>query len=200
MVMAKRKELKVGDYVSAFGFDFTPLKWWERIQYTPKWWWNDISYWFRKKGQSIRDGFPSEESFDFYSHCSKWSLPRLKQLRDNLSGHPVYFCTEADDLNATQQLYFDFIKDVTVTPTAHEKWEAILDKIIWSMEHHGDDVDPIYPPGYDKRQIVVSVEERGTTFKAADERPIDWSPVFNHEKRVDEGFELFGKYFRNLWD
>ena len=195
-----KQELKIGDYTSSYGFDFSPLKWWERIIYTPRWWWNDITYWFRKKGQTIRDGFPSEESFNFYSACSRWSLPRLKQLRNNLNGHPICFSDEADNLDATLQLHFDFIKDVTTKPTPHEKWEAILDRIIWSMEHHDDDVDPIYPIGYDKRQIIVSKDDRGTVFRAADERTIDWTPVFNHEKRVQEGFELFGRYFRSLWD
>lgn len=199
--MAKRKELKVGDYVSSWGFDFTPMEWWRLIYYKPKWWLSDIAYWFKKKKQSIvNGGFPDEESFDFYSHCCKWALPRLKVMRNNLNGHPICFCTESDDLNATNQRHFDFIKDVTKKPTAHEQWETVLDEIIWAMEHHGDDIDPIYPPNYDKRQIVVSVGDRGTVFKAADDRPIDWTPVHEHEKRVDRGFELFGKHFRNLWD
>lgn len=198
--MAKRKELKVGDYVSYLGFDFTPMEWWRLIYYKPKWWLSDIAYWLKKKKQSLDNGFPDEESFDFYSHCCKWALPRLKQLRNNLHGHPVCFCNEADDLHATRQLHFDFISDVTRKPTAHEQWEAVLDEIIWAMEHYADDIDPIYPPNYDKRQIVVSIDDRGTVFKPADERRIDWTPVYDHEKRVDRGFELFGRHFRSLWD
>lgn len=198
--MAKRKELNEGDYVSHWGFNFEPLKWWEKLYLKPKWWFSDFSYWLRKKGQTIRYGFPAEESFDFYSACAAWSLPRLKHMRDNLSGNPISFLDEADDLNATNQLYFNFIKDVTVKPTPFNKWKDILDKIIWSMEHHADDVEPNYPKDYDKRQIVVKKTGDYVTFKAADPRPIDWTPVFEHERKVDEGFELFGKYFRNLWD
>lgn len=198
--MYNRQELKVGDYVERWGFKFTPPNLWERILWSPRWWWNDFSYWVRKQGQRLRDGFPSEESFDFYNHCSKWSLPRLKQLRDNLSGHPICFLDELDEYNSTNQYFFMFVDQVTVKPTPQEKWESILDKIIWSMEHHDDLVEPIYPIGYDHRQIVTNKDENGTTFKPADERPIDWSPVLAHEQRVQEGFELFGKYYRNLWD
>jgi hypothetical protein len=107
---------------------------------------------------------------------------------------------EADELNGTNQYYFDFIGSVTVKPTPHEKWEAILDKIIWSMEHYDDDVDPIYPPNWDDRQLVVGVSDKGTTFRQADGRNIDWSPCNEHNKRVQEGFDLFGRYFLSLWD
>ena len=198
--MANRKELKVGDYVSSWGFDFTPPTWWERILWSPRWYWNDLSYWLRKQGQRLRDGFPSEESFDFYSHCAKWSLPRLKQLRNNLHGHPINFMDEADDQNSTNQYFFSFMCSIEPKPTPHEKWESILDKIIWSMENFDKDVDPIYPPNWDDRQVVTEVSDKGITFKRADERNVDWSPVTDHERRVQAGFELFGKYFQNLWD
>ena len=195
-----RQTPKVGDVVHCWGFDFSPLKWWEKLYLKPKWWARDVGYFFRKQGQRIRDGFPSEESFDFHSHCAKWSLPRLKQLRNNLNGYPMFFMEEADDLNSTRQLYFDFIKDVTVVKTGSQRWEEILDKIIWSMENHDNEPDPIYPPGYDHRQIVTSVNERSTGYDVMDKRPIDWTPCVEHNKRVQEGFELFGKYFLNLWD
>lgn len=193
-------KLKVGDVVPCWGFNISKLKWWEKMYLYPRWQFNDFCYWLRKRGQSLRDGFPSEESFDFYSACAKWSLPRIKQLRDNLSGHPCFLSEEADNLDATNQYYFDFIKDVTVNKDGFEKWKEILDKIIWSMENFDKEPDPIYPPNYDDRMVVTAVTEYGTSFNNVDERKIDWTPVHNHEKRVQEGFELFGKHFRSLWD
>jgi hypothetical protein len=195
-----RKELKQGDYVTRWGFNFTPPTFWERLILTPKWWLRDVSYWFRKKIQTAKHGFPDEESFDFYSHCAKWSLPRLKRFRAGLYSHPTEFSSDADDPNLSNQLYFDFVKDVEVNRSGLDKWKEVLDKIIWSMENHDKLVDPIYPKDYDHRQVVVSVSDSGTVFKAADERPLDWTPVLNHEKRIQEGFDLFGKHFRNLWD
>lgn len=198
--MYDRQELKVGDCVERWGFNFTPPTLWERILWSPRWWWNDFLYWVRKQGQRLRYGFPSEESFDFYSHCSKWSLPRLKQLRENLNGYPVCFLDELDEPNSVNQYFFTFVDQVTVKPTPHERWKLILDKIIWSMEHYEDLVEPIYPVGYDHRQIVTEKGENGITFKLTDERSIDWSPCNEHNKRVQEGFDLFGRYFLSLWD
>jgi hypothetical protein len=195
-----KKELKVGDVVEHWGFDFSPLKWYEKTYRLPKWWSRDFRYWAKRQYQKIRHGFALEESWDFYSHCATWSLPRLKHLRNNLNGHPAFLLQEADELNSTRQEHFDFIKDVTLNKDAHKKWEEILDKIIWSMENHDKEPDPIYPPNYSHKQIITDLSDSGTSYESLDKRAIDFSPVYEHEKRVQEGFELFGQHFRNLWD
>ena len=195
-----KKELKVGDVVEHWGFNVSPLKWNEKIYLLPKFWARDFSYWSKCKYQKIRYGFAHEESWDFYSHCATWSLPRLKQLRNNLNGHPAFLLQEADELNSTRQEYFPFIKDVSVNKDAHKKWEEILDKIIWSMENHDKEPDPIYPPNYSHKQMITNLSDAGTTYKNLDNRPIDFTPQYNHYKRTQEGFDLFGKHFRDLWD
>jgi len=194
------KNYKVGDIVKHYGFNFEPLKWWEKIIYSPRWYWNDFSYWIRGEFERIKYGFPLRESWNFHGFCSKWSLPRLKYLRKNLHGHPCNMMSEMDDQMATRQLFFGFVENVPVNKTAHEKWEEILDKIIWSMEHEDDDVEPIYPPNYDLRQRVIEITDRGVKFEPMDDRKSDWEPVWEHERRVQEGYELFGKHFLGLWD
>ena len=195
-----KKELKVGDIVEHWGFDFSPLKWYEKTYRLPKWWSRDFRYWAKRQYQKIRHGFALEESWDFYSHCATWSLPRLKHLRNNLNGHPAFLLQEADELNSTRQEHFDFIKDVTLNKDAHKKWEEILDKIIWSMENHDKEPDPIYPPNYSHKQIITDLSDSGTSYESLDKRAIDFSPIYKHGERVQEGFELFGKFFRHLWD
>ena len=195
-----KKELKVGDVVEHWGFDFSTLKWYEKTYRLPKWWSRDFRYWAKRQYQKIRHGFALEESWDFYSHCATWSLPRLKHLRNNLNGHPAFLLQEADELNSTRQEHFDFIKDVTLNKDAHKKWEEILDKIIWSMENHDKEPDPIYPPNYSHKQIITDLSDSGTSYESLDKRAIDFSPIYKHGERVQEGFELFGKFFRHLWD
>jgi len=57
-----------------------------------------------------------------------------------------------------------------------EEWEKILDEMIWAFEYILKDESGVYEDG-----------------------------KYNHEKtmelyeREQKGFELFGKYFRNLW-
>jgi len=198
------RQLKIGDKVECFGF--SSPKWWEFCYLKPKWLWEDFSYWCKKQYQRIRYGFPLEESWDFRSHCAKWVLPRLKKLREDTLSYPSRL-SNSDETSRyfSNQRYFSFYKDVSKDDSKTQefgalKWNEILDKIIWSFEHINDDVDPIYPENYDSRHIVVDISEKGTAFRLADDRKIDWSPIEAHQRRLQEGFELFGKHYENLWE
>lgn len=170
------KKYKDGEIVEPlFGIDLNKkFPFYENVYYTVKWKLIDLFYFTKKIYQSVRYGFPLEQSYNFYSFCSKWSIPRLKHLRNNLHGHPT-------------------------TLTLNE-WKDILDKIIWSMENYQNEPDPIYPPNYDHRHIVSLQENDIISFKRIDEREVDFSPIVEHDKKCREGFELFGKYFMDLWD
>jgi len=195
------KEYKVGDIVTDYGlFEPTVLKWWEYVYLWPQWKWSNFTYWFQKKYQRYTDGFSHEESFNFYNHCASWSLPRLKMLRKNLHGHPICLMNDGDDQNATNQLYFSFFKEVSIQKTSHEKWEEILDKIIWSMENLENDPGPTYPPDYDKRQIVTKVTDTSVSFGNMDDRKLNMDAYHEHYRKLQEGFDLFGKHFLSLWD
>jgi len=59
-----------------------------------------------------------------------------------------------------------------------KKWNTIVDEMIWSFEQVLDD---------------ESDEQFWTD-------GIDWDGLRAHNKRIDKGLALFGKYYRNLWD
>lgn len=80
-----------------------------------------------------------------------------------------------------------------------EEWQSIVDKIIWSMENHDNAPDPIKPDDYVSGMKVVDIRNGRPLWSSIDDR-LDFTPLEEHEKRVQEGFELFGKYFRHLWD
>lgn len=54
-----------------------------------------------------------------------------------------------------------------------EEWEVILDKMIFSFTEH-------------KKEFI---SKKMTT-----------EEIMNYEDKITEGFELFGKYLRSLWD
>jgi hypothetical protein len=194
------KDFKVGDIVENYGLNFSPLKWWEKMYYIPKWKIKDFCYYIKKQYHKCRYGFPLEQSWNFSFSCAEWALPRLKQLRNNLNGHPSSLMVEGDDLNSTTQMFFPFFSDIKPTKDKFETWKEIIDKIIWSMEHIQDDVEPIKPENFDSHQVVISTSNSTLGFSPIDNRPWDWSPVLQHQKRLQEGFDLFGKHFLDLWD
>jgi hypothetical protein len=79
-----------------------------------------------------------------------------------------------------------------------KKWNSIMDEMIWAFEQKcRDDWESDY---YEYREL--GLEEEG---KADD--LFGWKLVWEdregqkaHQKRMTNGFKLFGKYYENLWD
>jgi hypothetical protein len=83
---------------------------------------------------------------------------------------------------------------------AMRSWEKTLDKMIWSFEHWEDLTSPIKPKDYDPRHKKTTYSDGSVGYEGLDEREWDWTPCEKHSERVQEGLDLFGKYYLNLWD
>ena len=143
------------------------------FQLKPYWWFRDVKYWFRKKRQKWTTGFPHEESWDFKSALANWALPRLKYMKDNLHGYP--------------------------SRLEYGEWNEILDKIIWSFENHDNEPSPTEPENYDSRCNMIKYDDGSTEYEHLDDRPWDWTECEAHDKKVQEGLDLFAKYYKDLW-
>lgn len=141
-------------------------------------------------------------------------LPALIQLKATKHGVPGEFANVGgEDYN--EQCSFDFYKE-SYNAAFNEKikeWDEVLDKMIWSFQqialedydskyHHGKakydyvEVDKLYPnPVTGKMEKLYQMVD-----KNPDEHWYDHVGHMLHEDRIQEGLELFGKYFRNLWD
>jgi hypothetical protein len=141
--------------------------------------------------------------------------PALLQLKATKHGVPTEFVNEVGGEDYSEQESFDFYKDShdEAWKVAAKRWDDTLDKMIWSFEqlikdnydslyHHGKsdydwvETDKLYP-----NPITGKMEK---TFQMIDKDPnshwYDSEGNKLHEDRIQEGLELFGKYFRNLWD
>jgi len=139
--------------------------------------------------------------------------PALLQLKKTKQGVP----SEFGDVGGGQGMQdsFDFYEESydAAWKAGLERWDDVLDKMIWSFEqllkgeyddqyHHGEaeydwvKSDKTYP-----NPITGKVED---TFQMVDKNPdehwYDSVGHLKHEERIQEGLELFGKYFRSLWD
>ncbi len=77
-----------------------------------------------------------------------------------------------------------------------EQWEEILDKIIFALENTIDEYC-----GYKKFEIKAGEYDiKDGQFITLQERKWDEEGYKEHLKKVEEGIELFGKYWRDLWD
>lgn len=157
------------------------------------------------------------DNFDTWSLDHTLALvifPALMQLKQHHHGIPNEFADVGGDDNSYSQMSFDFYKEThdEAFNLGCKRWEETLDKMIWSFYqiivdddskyHHGtmkfdwEKTDKTYP-----NPISGKIED---TFKMIDKNPEDhWYDMIGHmehQKRIQEGLELFGKYYQNLWD
>jgi len=157
------------------------------------------------------------EKFDTYSLDHTLALiilPALIQLKATKMGVPAEF-GDAGGADYDSQDSFDFYKEDHnwAFDQKTKRWEEILDKMIWSFQQIVlDDYETKYHHGKAEYDWVKS-EEKFTnplngkvedTFQMVDKNPeehwYDMNGHIEHEKRIQEGLELFGKYYRHLWD
>ena len=171
---------------------------------------------YRRKDDSRKVNVEIEK-FDTYSLDHTLALiilPALIQLKLNKQGVPASFADYGSN-NISSQQVFDFYEE------AHDwafeenakKWDEVLDKMIWSFQqlaledyesqyHHGNAKydwvktdDQLKNPMTGKTEELLQMVDTNPT-----EHWYDHNGHLEHEKRIQEGLDLFGKYYRNLWD
>lgn len=103
-------------------------------------------------------------------------VPLLKQLKEECHGYP------------------DVLGSI-------ETWYDVLDKMIFSFESKLHDWESEFYSG--EVDIQWGENDDGTyTMGYGDGHTfeIDYEGLEAYQKRIDEGFMLFGKYYNNLWD
>ena len=123
-------------------------------------------------------------------------LPMLIQLRATKHGTPIEFAeTGGEDYNA--QKHFDFY-DTTdeLNAKAIAEWDIVLGKMIFSFEHIINDGD--WESEFCTGEFSTTIEIGEPGWQGTHE--CDYDAIKNVHKQIQEGLELFGKYYRNLWD
>jgi len=122
-------------------------------------------------------------------------VPMLKQLKETKHGAP---CVETSDvplfLKPTQLEVVRYKEDGETDKNFFKRWDYVMDEMIWAFEQIVDDDDE--KPFYDHSEIDPedSMEESVKKLK------VDREGLDAHNKRIENGLRLFGKYYRSLWD
>jgi hypothetical protein len=145
-------------------------------------------------------------------------LPMLKQMKATKHGSPTVDDDDMPDhLRGTTtedwdaQHTFDFYREHQIQEgerDIHARWEWVLDEMIFAFEHYVDDTweeafrsgehDMIHVPceWYEDGKPKLYSIEKGPN----DTYVCDYEGMNKVYKRMENGFSLFGKYYRGLWD
>lgn len=175
-----------------------------------------------KKKRRVQIHIDKYDTWNMDRTLAMITLPMLKQLQATKHGSPQVDLEDVPyELRVTynggdgnyEQLSLDLSDKKEVSSESwgliHKRWEWVLNEIIWAFEQHQPDVD------WEKHYNSGVIDFRSEPCKwDADGKPklyqlkegpkhtavTDWEAHGAHQKRIDNGFRLFGKYYQGLWD
>ena len=148
--------------------------------------------WFDRRTQQIKVRIDRWDTWSMDHTLAHIVLPMLIQLKATKHGAPW-----VDDEDVPEEL-----RSTSAPPKENEydtddfhfkRWDWVLDEMIWAFEQkcRADWQDDYYGD-------YVEDQKNGSmagSFEWIDDKGRD-----AHQKRMSNGFKLFGKYFENLWD
>lgn len=141
--------------------------------------------------------------------------PMLLQLRASKNGVPGEIVADVGGENYVAQDSFDFYKEThnDAFDKATKRWDEVLDKMIWSFQQLTIvDYNSKYFHGVGNWDFVETNKQYPNpvtgklepTYQMVDKNPeshwFDAEGLQLHEDRIQEGLDLFAKYYRSLWD
>jgi hypothetical protein len=172
----------------------------------------------------VRRKYPWNKTVVHIDYWDTWSLdqtlspvilPMLKQLKATKHGSGMVDLEDVPEhLRTTSnaetypQLTFDFYtEDPEEGVDVHDRYEWVLDEMIWAFEQIQPDSDWeeqywITKPKMDWEHMKQPFEEGENTreVKWLVKGECDWVGRAKHQERINNGLRLFGKYYQTLWD
>lgn len=194
----------------------------ERILRSFRRFFQPITWFFQRRFR--KHGCSDSDLWDLDGHLAKIILPKLRAYRNySLHGYPTDFLTWEDVQDSGEyknaEEYEHAVQKGELTGGGFEKWLSVLDEMIFAFEFfladsgnckelknfilkYGDWHEE--KPENKKYPQFLNINEPITGNSKSD---LSKTPYYfddklysEHGKRAQKGFELFGKYFCNLWD
>lgn len=199
---------------------------WENIDYDTPWVekWSDRLTPICQAIQKVLDVIHPKIDYVKIDRWDTWSmdhtlghiiLPMLKQLQATKHGSPLVdiedvpeelraiSTSDYDDQKTFEFYHEDKIEDEMV----HKRWDWVMNEMIFAFEHLMDDSwEDAYRSGViDIKWVEDEKEYNGQKLHRMERGPndtykCDYDGMQKVYDRMNNGFRLFGKYYRGLWD
>jgi len=134
-------------------------------------------------------------------------LPMLKQLKETKHGSPFVDDEDVpDELKSTNAP--PKVNEYDVDENHFKRWDWVLDEMIFAFECKVDDSwqDKFRSGEHDIKSVACEWDENGKPKMYKMERgpndtyKCDYDGIELVQKRITNGYRLFGKYYEGLWD
>ena len=180
---------------------------WKIGEWLANTWVNDVCEWIHSKQErKIKVRIDRYDTWSMDHSLALIILPMLKQIKETKHGSP-YVDNEDVPAHMRHTLRKGDDDYETEDRWIHYKWDWVLNEMIWAFETHlneaWEDQFRNGDPDIDW-DLVSGIEgEESAMYKMKQKNPdywVDYVKIREYNDRIDNGFRLFGKYYRNLWD
>ena len=150
----------------------------------------------KRSGRKIKVRIDPEDTWSMDHTLAPIIVPMLKQLKESKHGSPMVDMKDVPkELRATKKQLDACAVTGDVDPYFFDRWNWVMDEMIWAFEQKcRDGWESDY---YEYENDPTKTEGLGLGLKLVWEDPEGREA---HQKRMTNGFRLFGKYYENLWD
>ena len=151
--------------------------------------------WFDRRKQKVKIRIEKHDTWSMDHTLAHIIAPMLKQLKEKKHGAPNVDPQDVPkELRPTAKWKKAYEGDGTTDPKFFERWDWVMDEMIWAFEQKCRDhwEADYYGPW-------ISNGEEGY-LSAGKFEWIDDEGRQAHQERMSNGFRLFGKYYEALWD
>jgi hypothetical protein len=168
------------------------------------WLYKFLSWIDSKKKRTIKVHIDRWDTWSMDDTLAHIILPMLKQLKETKHGSPyVENADVPEELQATVHEKLDYHKDGTTDDKFFERWDWVLDEMIFAFETKVDDGrwEEQFETGESDLQWKKLEDGNYQMVEGPNHtRVYDWESRKEYQERISNGFRLFGKYYENLWD
>lgn len=156
-----------------------------------------------RKNRKIDVRIDKYDTWNMNSTLAYIILPMLKQLKETQHGSAMM---PAFDQTSTSsgQYCFPFYEegDDAAWKEGHKQWEEVLDKMIWSFEQINNDWEKQFESGVSDTYFEKVPDTDYSVLKHGPNHTYryDTEGAIKYQERIQQGLELFGEYYQNLWD
>jgi hypothetical protein len=170
-------------------------------------WVNNVCEWFYSKTKrNIKIRIDDYDTWSMDHTLALIILPMLNQIKETKHGSPY---VDNEDVPAHMRHTLSKGSDDYETDDRwiHYKWDWVLNEIIWAFETHLNEAwEDQFRHGDPDYEFIHVGGEIGTDSELSEMKQrnpdywVDYDKIKEYNNRIDNGFRLFGKYYRNLWD
>ena len=153
----------------------------EKIEDVLQWIYNHtINLYLDRKERKVKVRIDRYDTWSMDHTLAPIILPMLKQLKETKHGAPFVDMEDVPkELRATKKQIEAYGKKGDVDPKHFDRWDWVLDEMIHAFEQKNKN---------DWQEYYYSYNDW------------DMEGMKAEQKRMSNGFRLFGKYFESLWD